>query len=98
MDDNDKILLLFAGTLAAVIIGFVVYSIVKKNTAQPPVPIVLTGETQGSVFNPTGYYSDIPQKQPEQLPYTPIVQNEENIKWTDWLGRERVITISRVVH
>jgi len=100
MDDNDKILLLFAGTLVAVIIGLVVYSIAKKNAVavQPAVPITLTGESQGSIVNPTGYYQDAPQTQPDPLPYTPIVQNEENIKWTDWLGRERVISISRMVH
>jgi hypothetical protein len=27
-----------------------------------------------------------------------LVQNEESITWIDWLGRERVITISRKVH
>ena len=97
MNDNDKILLLFAGAIAAVVIGCVMYSMIKKNSVQPIVPIVLAGEAH-SVSNPTGYYNDIPQIQPERMPYTPIVQNEENIKWTDWLGRERVITISRVVH
>jgi len=98
MDDDDKILLIFFGSLAAIIIGVLAYSAMKKNAPAPPVPMILTGESQGTELNPTGYYQDIPKVQPSQIPYTPIVQNEENITWTDWLGRERVISISRMVH
>ena len=36
---------------------------------------------------------------PAGMAQTPsLVQNEESITWIDWLGRERVITISRKVH
>jgi hypothetical protein len=95
---DDIIVLAFCGALAAFVIGYVTYRIMKQNDVASATSITLTSGAAGSTTNPTGYYSDAVQIPISQQPYTPIVQNDENIKWTDWLGRERIITISRTVH
>jgi hypothetical protein len=100
MDDND-IILLFVGAIAIIGIGYIALSAYKKNTVVQSAPITMTlkEDFKGTPDNPVGYYHDT-VKQPQT--YSPvtnsIVTNEENIKWTDWLGRDRTITISRTVH
>jgi len=104
MNDEDKMYLLIAGSIAAVFVILLVYSTIKKNENQPVVqassaPVHLPASvTFGSPSNPTGYYKDTPQKALTQFDLTAVVQNEEKITWTDWLGRPRAISISRTVH
>lgn len=99
--DDDNVILLFVGAIAVVALGYIAYSMYMKNNGVPtaPVAMTLTEDFRGTPDNPVGYYHDT-VKQPQT--YSPatssIVSNEENIKWTDWLGRDRTITISRVVH
>ncbi len=99
--DNDNVILLLFGAIAVVALGYIAYSMYNKNNAisSTPVAMTLSEDFRGSPSNPVGYYHDT-VKQPQT--YSPannaIVSNEENIKWTDWLGRDRTITISRTVH
>ena len=56
-----------------------------------------------SAVNPTAYFDvEVPAHAAMIDNYSianrVLVQNEENIVWQDWLGRERVIKISRKVH
>jgi hypothetical protein len=99
--DDDNVILLFVGAIALIAIGYFAFSAYKKTPVLPtaPVAMTLTEDFKGTPDNPVGYYHDT-VKQPQT--YSPtnnaIVSNEENIKWTDWLGRDRTITISRTVH
>jgi hypothetical protein len=99
MANDDNIIVLFIGSVAAVIIAFFIYNAMSSGKAKTYQPVVmpLMKLPAGSVSNPVGYYHDLKPVQPS-VPYESIVQNEEKITWTDWLGRERVISISRVVH
>ena len=58
------------------------------------VAVLIAGAILYQMFaNPGGVASGVALEQTPSL-----VQNEESITWIDWLGRERVIKISRKVH
>jgi len=98
--DDDSMILLFIGSVAAVVIGFFIFSTMSTGRVKETLPVTMNltaGLPTGSATNPSGYYQDLKPAQ-ATVPYEAIVQNEEKITWTDWLGRERVISISRMVH
>jgi hypothetical protein len=99
--DDDNVILLFVGAIAVLALGYVAYSMYKKNVIAPstePCSFTLTEDFRGNPSNPVGYYRDAVKQPQAYSPLSSIVTNEENIKWTDWLGRDRTIIISRTVH
>ena len=99
MKSDDTIVYVIGGAIA-VIVGLILYN--KYMEGQNPQAAMIPWKPPNvqmvnTAVSPTKYYS-APQAPMTLNVEPPIVQNEENVKWTDWLGRERVITISHKVH
>lgn len=100
MKSDDTFVYLIGGALV-VIVGLILYSKYKED--QNPQASMIPWKPPTVQMIPTAVSSTKYYSAPINIPYqtqmdSPIVQNEENVKWTDWLGRERIITISRKVH
>jgi hypothetical protein len=101
--ETDDIFTYVAGGAILLVVGFVVYQIFVNRNVQSVSSIVPTSSTSpdfAGFGSHRDYYKDIPGLTAKDILKSnkPVVENEENIRWTDWLGRERVITISRKVH
>jgi hypothetical protein len=105
MDEEQKVIYIICGSLALIVAGIIYYVWTRPKSSSVPVTLIST--SSGSSSKPMEYYIDVPQSPAGSAPDVQIhskntdpaiVQNEETIKWTDWMGKDRVISISRKVH